>query len=84
MIAGMDLHVRALGTHPLSTRSTPASGGMKILALRGFLFIRVDLVLAAMQPHSSIDDGEARGGRGSCRSRKSGANCCKGLASLAS
>ena len=47
---------------------------MKILALRGFLFIRVDLVLAAMQPHSSIDVGEARDGRGSCRSGRPAAD----------
>ena len=47
---------------------------MTALTLRGVVFIRVDLVLAAVQQHSQIDVGEARDGRGSCRSGRPAAD----------
>ena len=69
MVGGVARRVRARGTHLLSTRTTSASGGTSVLALRVAFTWRVHGPVAAAW--LGIDGGreESRSGRSSRRSR---------------
>ena len=66
-------HVRARGTHLPSTRTTSASGGNFLLALRAAIFIDVDGLDAAVALDVALERGEGGGGRRGCRSGRSAA-----------
>ena len=63
-------HVRARGTHPLSTRSTPASVGTFIFALRSVIVIDLDMTVVGGGRGLLERRGEGCSSRRSRRSRR--------------
>ena len=74
IMSGIARHVRACGTHLRSTRSTSASVGTIIDALRDRVLHRRRWARCGCGAACRVERGEGCGGRGGCRSGRSAAD----------